>query len=194
MVQRAEHEPTMEEIVVALRETRRGAGRTAPFNVASRRIGGNRSANVVTYPQNWIAGATDAADLRDSETERQLADNTQLNERIIFLLKIVEREQARSAERVAIEMDRDAVFRDVKSALKAELRPALLVLLRLLEKQLADPNHPVGPDAPSAWIVDLIRKLDADNPHDPGQDQLVLPNPRRSLRQRLGRLVHALGF
>jgi hypothetical protein len=194
MVRRAEHEPTMEEIVVALRETRRGADRAAPFNVANRRTGGNRNTNVVTYPQNWIAGATDVQDLRDSETERLLAENTRLNERIVFLLKIIEREQARSAQRAAIEADRDAVFREVRATLKAELRPPLLLVLRLLEKQLADPTRPQSGDLPSAWIVDLIRKLDGDAPHDSGQDQLILPNPRPTLRQRLGRVFHALGF
>src|SRR6202012_433508 len=98
MVQRAQ-EPTMEEIVVALRETHRGAGRTAPFRVVGRRSGNSGKApNVVNYPQDWIAGATSAADLRDTETDRLLAENTQLNERVVFLLRIIEREQARSAE------------------------------------------------------------------------------------------------
>jgi hypothetical protein len=194
MVQRAEHEPTVEDIVVALRETRRGAGRAAPFNVANRRSGGNRGANIVAYQQDWIAGATDAAGLRDCETERLLAENSRLNERVIFLLKIIEREQARLAERTAVETDRDALFREVKAALKAELRPALLVMLRLFENQLDDPNRPVSGDQPSAWIVELIRKLDGDNPHDPGLDPLILPSPHPSLRRRLGRFFHALGF
>ena len=58
----------MEEIVVALRETHRGAGRTAPFRVVGRRSGnGGKAPNVVSYPQDWIAGATSAADLRDTD-------------------------------------------------------------------------------------------------------------------------------
>jgi hypothetical protein len=180
----------MEEIVVALRETRRGAGRVAP-NAPGRHVGGNRSGNVVTYPQNWMA---DAADLRDNETERLLAENARLNERIIFLLKLIEHEQARATARMVAETDRDAIMREVRAALKAELRPSLLVFLRLLEKQLADPDRPFGADAPSAWIVDLIRRLDGDSPRTGGQDALVLPEPRLSLRQRVGRFFHALGF
>jgi len=194
MVQRAEHEPTMEEIVVALRETRRGAGRVAPLHNTSRRIGGNRSGNVITYPQNWVEDATDAAKLRDSDTERLLAENTRLNERIVFLLKVIEQEQKNAAVRRAVETDRDVIFREVKAALKAELRPALMVLLRLLEKQLANPDRPLNDDMPSAWIVDLIRKLDGDNPRDGRQETLILPSSRQSIRQRLSRFFHSLGF
>jgi hypothetical protein len=190
MVQRAEHEPTMEEIVVALRETRRVAGRPAS-NAGSRRAGGNRTGNVVTYPQSWVA---DVADLRDNETERLLTENARLNERIIFLLKVIEHEQTRFAARMAAEADRDAIMREMRAALKAELRPSLLVFLRLLEKQLAEPNRPFDADAPSAWIVELIRRLDGENPHQGAEDPLLLPRPRASLWRRLGRFFHALGF
>lgn len=175
----------MDEIVVALRETRRGASRAAPFNVVARRSGGIRSAGAgaVTDSQNGIAGATEAADLCDGETERLLAENARLNERIVFLLKIIERE---------------AVFRDMKAALKAELRPALLVLLRMLEKGMADPGSALAGDArrdtPSPWIVDLIHKLDGNDAGEIAQDPLVLPRQRPPLRQRLGRFFHALGF
>lgn len=179
MVQHAGREPTMDEIVVALRETRRGASRAAPFNVVGRRSG-NRSAaaGVVTYSQNWIAGVTEAADLRDGETERLLAENARLNERIVFLLKIIERDQMRAAEHAAVEAEREAVFRDMKAALKAELRPTLLVLLRMLEKGMADPGQALAGDArgdtPSPWIVDLIHKLDGDDADKAARDPLLL--------------------
>ncbi len=200
MVQYAGREPTMDEIVVALRETRRGASRAAPFNVVGRRTG-NRpaAAGAVNYSQNWIAGATEAADLRDGETERLLAENARLNERIVFLLKIIERDQMRAAEHAAVEAEREAVFRDMKAALKAELRPALLVLLRMLEKGMTDPGRALAGgqtrgDTPSPWIVDLIHKLDGDDADGTAEDPLVLPRQRQPLRQRLGRFFHALGF
>ena len=60
-----------------------------------------------------------------------------------FLLKVIEREQARNAElaaeHAALETDRGAIFRDLRAALEAELRPVLLVMLHLIEKQRADP-------------------------------------------------------
>lgn len=175
----------MQEIVVALRETQRDAGHTMPSQVIGRRSDSKSKApNVITYPHNLRAGLTAAADLRDSEMERLLAENARLNERVVYLLKIIEREQAQTAELAALAVDREAMFRQVKAALKAELRPALLVLLRMLEKQLVDPSHLATDDAPSAWIVDLIRKLEADHPGEAPRDPLLLLQPRLSLRQR----------
>jgi len=187
----------MEEIVVALRETHRGAGRAAPFQVVGRRSGnGSRAPNVVSYPRNWAAGATAVTDLRDSETERLLAENAQLNERVVFLLKIIERGQAQSADRAALEMERAAMLRDVKGALKAELRPALLMLLRSLEKQHTDTPaaDTATDDMPSAWIVDLINKLEANDRTDWLREPLLLPRQGPTVRQRLSRFFHELGF
>jgi hypothetical protein len=195
MAHHADQEPTMEEIVVALRETHRDAGGMAPTHVIGRRADNRSKApNVITYPQNLRAGATGAADLRDSEIERLLAENAGLNERVVFLLKVIEREQTQAAELAALAMNREAMVREVKTALKGELRPALLVLLRMLEKQLADPNRLDTDDAPSAWIVDLIRKLESEFPGEASRDPPLLLQPRLSLRQRWGRFFHELGF
>jgi hypothetical protein len=148
----ADGEPTMEAIVTALRETRRGAGWVPPFTV----VGGQPGDKQVpgTAPRSGEAGGaaaarnattdlTDIADLRDGEIERLLAENAHLNERVMFLLKVIERVQARNAElavgHAAIETDRSATFHDFRAVLEAELRPVLLVLLRLIEKQRADP-------------------------------------------------------
>lgn len=181
MEQGATQEPTMEEIVVALRETHRGAGRHA---------GGNGKApNVISYPQNWTAGAAAAAELRDAETERLLAENARLNERVVFLLKIIERGEARAAR----DMDREAMLREVKGTLRAELRPALLVVLRMLERQATEQSPQATMDeVPSAWIVDLIHKLETDYPGDAPNELLLRHQP--TLRQRLGRFFHAIGF
>jgi hypothetical protein len=154
MVETAETEATIEEIVVALRETRRGAGRALPFTVVDggqpsdncgsgtvQRGGegsGARGHSAASEAQNGV-GSTDVGDLRDDEIERLLTENAQLNERIMFLLKVIGREQAHDAENAAIETDRGVIFRDLRAALEAELRPFLLVLLRLLEKQRVVP-------------------------------------------------------
>jgi hypothetical protein len=189
MVERSEREPTLDEIVVALRETRRGAARGPSFTVVGGSPSGNRASSAALNAgvggathehgardaQNDAAGSTDVSDLRDGEIERLLTENARLNERVVFLLKVLEGEQARSAEvatvGVATGSDRGAIFDAVSMALEAELRPVLLVLLRLLQKERTQPAAPAanGDAAPGAavmpagevpsqdagWIVDL---------------------------------------
>jgi hypothetical protein len=169
MVERAERDPTMEEIVLALRETRKDAGRAPPFTVvgdhpdstwgptASLRGGENRTVRLfdeAASPRD-DAGSTDIAELRDAEIERLLVENARLNERVVFLLKVIEREQRRNlalSGGPVVEMDRSAVARDVKAALEAELRPILLVLLRLLEARQADPAASAAAPAPTVEV------------------------------------------
>jgi hypothetical protein len=178
MVERAEREATMDEIVVALRESRR-AGRTPSFAVVShpasrssgtaRRSGKGRAArdhDGAADVQNATAGTTEIADLRDSEIERLLTENARLNARVAYFLKLIEREQARNAEQAAVRRDDDALVRTVVAALEHKLRPMLLVLLRMVEKQHPAPASrvatpalnsraaPAAPDDPN-WIVDL---------------------------------------
>jgi len=188
MVERAEREPSMDEIVVALRETTRDAGQ-APF--------------VVAHGQTvW----TDAADLRDSEIERLLSENARLNERVVLLLKVIEREHAaraadRAARRALDATEAGAVFREMKSALEAELRPLLLVLLRLLEKRRAESpreairrTQPEPEVAPSAWIVNLIRRLDAEG-QTPVAQEIVTRDAARvrpNLRERMALVRDAM--
>jgi hypothetical protein len=183
----SEGEPTVDEIVGALRETRRGVGRAPPFTVVGgQRAPGTRSRDgedgvarnhgVAADARNATAYSTDVADLWDGDIERLLAENARLNERVVFLLKVIEREQARNVEFAAkhavLETNRGATFRDLRAALEAELRPVLLVMLRLLEKQRADPAgdavHPTRREAlrPAAreaapYNADGIVDLDA---------------------------------
>ena len=77
----------MEEIVVALRETRRGASRMPPLTVVGGPPGVSRTSGVAADTANETAGSTDIAELRDREIERLLAENARLNKRIMFLLK-----------------------------------------------------------------------------------------------------------
>jgi hypothetical protein len=212
-------EPTMEEIVVALRETRRGAGRVPPFTV----VGGNpandwapgvmRRGGAGTVGAQSGSGSTDISDLRDGEIERLLTENARLNERVVFLLKVIEREQARNAEfaaeRVSIETDRDAFGRDVKTALEAQLRPVLLVLLRLLEKQRALPASAgariveseetcrAAPVVAPERIVDTGCNLDSEA-ETPALNEAVAtsagPSVQPEQRQQMARSSDVRGF
>jgi hypothetical protein len=156
MVERAEREPTMEEIVGALRETRRGTERVAPFTVVSGQAAGRTSGDGIDTRDN--AGPTAVADLRDGEIQRLLAENAYLNARIMSLLAIVERARVHDPEsgvpRPA--SDRGAFVGDVRAAVEAELRPVLLVLMRLLEMGRIgrEAIHPTAP-GDSDGIVDL---------------------------------------
>jgi hypothetical protein len=217
-------EPTMEEIVVALRETRRGAGRGPPLTVVRDRGMADWTPNAAPSNENrgtgrGHIGAADThndiasagiAGLRDAEIERLLAENARCNERIMFLLKVIEHGQASNtatvAQTVALEMDRGAILRDVKASLDAELRPVLLVLQRLLEKQqlrhagggvrspARKPPAPAAPVEPSGWIADMGRELDRGGralewrTSPAPADVIQLPN----LRQRMARAFDAL--
>jgi hypothetical protein len=135
MVDRAEREPTMEEIVGALRETRRAAGRGATFTV----VGGQREDKRAPDSTMNAQSATDVAELRDNEIQRLLGDNARLNERVMYLLKAMENRQQPHRTDVAVGVSGDAILQDVRAILEAELRPVLDVLLRLLEKLHASP-------------------------------------------------------
>jgi hypothetical protein len=218
-------EPTMEEIVVALRETRRGAGRPPPLSVVRGRDMNDWTPYAAPSNENrgvergHTAGSdaskqtasTGIAELRDAEIERLLAENARCNERIMFLLKVIEQEQVRNAaaaaDTVAVEMNREVILRDVKASLDAELRPVLLVLQHLLKKQqqvrpagesTRKPGpkapRPAAPVEPSGWIADMGRKMDngsealeSKTPPTPA-GVLQLPN----LRQRMARALDAL--
>ena len=159
MVERAAREPTMEEIVGALRETRQDAGRLPPFTVVGDQPGGGWTSAVVLrggegrtmrlpgeVPNaHYDAGSIDIGELRESEIERLLSENARLNERIVFLLRVIEREQRRAFDPAGGQRDESAhgtIVHDVKAALEAEFRPVLLVLLRLLETQRAAAGPP----------------------------------------------------
>jgi hypothetical protein len=221
MVERVNLEPTMEEIVVALRETRRGATGTQPYAVVSRPSAGNWTSGTTgrsDKPSDSVkaadaqngAGSTDINDLRDGEIERLLADNMRLNERVVFLLKVLERDQTSNSEfaalQAALETERGALLRDVKAALGAELRPVLQVLLRLLEKQRAAPLEAAarrtGPEAasvptpvaaPPDWIADPGRELGSQGesrPKKTGAATSLMPQQPK-LRQRMARVLDA---
>jgi hypothetical protein len=129
----------------------------------------------------------------------------------MFLLKVIEYEQVcnatAAADTVAVEMDRGIILRDVKASLDAELRPVLLVLHRLLQKQ--HQLRPAGGSAltpgikapcpaasaePSVWIADMGRELDSRGEAmewkvPPASTDVMQPP---NLRQRMARALDAL--
>jgi len=159
MVEQAKSDPTVHEIVVALRETatrragggmfapserveefdRPGAGRRPEPAIASRQPWGDDPPPSVEFKQ---AAFADIAELRDAEMQRLLDENRRLNERIVYMIKVIEREQeGRAALAAALDRaeaprarEREAVGHEVRQAIEAELRPVLLTILKLLEK------------------------------------------------------------
>lgn len=200
MALRSQREPTMEEIVVALRETRKTADRVQPLPIAPARAG------------RTVIGSTELADLRDTEIERLLDENARLNARVIALLKVLEQEQASHAQTAAeltpgAGTDREAITHEVRAALEAELTPLLLVLLRLFQQQASEPaadgppgalesgrSAPAEP-APSEWMVDLMHKLD-HKAASPAETRAIDDAIRRrpNLRQCVADVLAALGL
>ena len=194
MAERARRDPTMEEIVVALRETKRRSDRAQPLTVVAPR--GNR-------PIRGIIGSSDLVDLRDDEIGRLLEENARLNARIVSLLKVMEQEQAIAAEAASYaapaEVDRAAIYKEVRAAVEAELSPILLVLLRMLEKRHGEvvTGNQHGSDklerpAASDWIVELMQRLD----NDTGATDEPVSAPeaaarRGKLRERMADVINA---
>lgn len=164
MVGSAEGEPTMTEIAVALRETRRSATRLAPFSVIDGQSGGSSALERgregrTSRGQDAGGDVTGTAELRDDEIRRLVAENTRLNDRIFFLLEVVERESAaRTAERAAA-ADRSTIVNEVRTALEAELRPILAALLGLLERQRTpSPAMLAGPRNEAPRVVQPVAR------------------------------------
>jgi hypothetical protein len=149
MVEEAKRDPTVQEIVVALRETTfRGKGRG--MTVVGRRP--EESSRAAT--RAWTTHADDdgresfehrdsalpdVAELRDAEMQRLLSENARLNERVVFLLKTLEREQAARRERGdagehSARADREAIAQEVRGAIEVQLKPVLMTVLQLLQQ------------------------------------------------------------
>jgi hypothetical protein len=203
MVERARREPTLEEIVVALRQTTRDAEPVHHFAIT----GPSRGKRIVS----GINQSIDVVDLRDDEVERLLHENTRLNARVVSLLKVLEHMQSphaesavdQTAETTQTEADRDAIPRAVRMALEAELSPILLMLLRLLERQRANPgagyreatryaeSAPATYPRPSSWLVNLMQGVEdkARTPND--KVAAADPMPRRSkLREFMAQVLN----
>jgi hypothetical protein len=205
MVERAWREPSMEEIVVALRETTRDAEQVHHFAVT----GPPRGKRIVS----GINQSIDVVDLRDGEVERLLQENARLNARVVSLLKVLEQMQSlhtestvdQTAETTQTEADRDVIRRAVRMAIEAELSPILQVVLRLLERQRANPGagnreatRCVGPGpatypAPSSWLVGLTQGVEdrARTPNDKVAAADPMPRPSK-LREFMAQVLKGL--
>jgi hypothetical protein len=153
MVEPAGYEPTIADIAVALREARQGVGRPPHFTVVDGKQPDDNWGSGATPRNNESAGllghfaapdhqnengSTEIGRLRDDEIERLLTENARLHERIFFLLKTIDGMRGGDTEpaawRAPAETDRDAILGGLRAAIEAELRPFLVIVLRLLEK------------------------------------------------------------
>src|ERR1700722_15573407 len=204
MVERARREPTMEEIVVALRQTTRDADQVHQLAIT----GPSRGKRIVSGTNQSI----DVVDLRDDEVERLLHEHSRLNARVVSLLKVLEHMQSphaesavdQTADTTQTEADRDVIPRAVRTALEAELSPILLVLLRLLERQRANPGAgnreatraetaPATYPGPSSWLVNLIQGVEDKAPTPNDNAAAADPMPRRSkLREFMAQVLNGL--
>jgi hypothetical protein len=193
---------TVQDIVVALRDTaRRRAGDMASTGASTgerrpdleRNSARGRPQRVDSLHQPWRGeSAADAniAELRDTEIERLLGENRRLNDRVVFLLKVIERDQKMLAtERAAAALlaeQQEMVARETRAALEAEWRPILVTLLRMVDRREHEQPPPARgvrrvlgvaksdtraggragrsdldePGYDPGWILDLIRGAD----------------------------------
>ena len=125
----------MEEIVVALRETRRAAGRSR----RSQSLAASATTNRLRIKPRMRRARPTLPNFATTKFNGCSTDNSRLNERVMYLLKVIEQEQPRDRADTAAEVSHDAILHDIRKALEDELRPVLDVLLRLLEKLHASP-------------------------------------------------------
>jgi hypothetical protein len=137
MVNETRRDPTVQEIVVALRETQ-GRSATRPRS-APAPVGGSAGFDDVLRHRG---APVDVRGLRETEFQRLLDENHLLNERIVELLNMVERErQAREDDRAQMEKisqrltPQKAMRDDVRNTIEDELRPVLAAVLKLLERK-----------------------------------------------------------
>jgi hypothetical protein len=152
-------EPTVEEIVVALRDMaeRRNRRDAAPLRYVgaivepvtthrrSERFDfldprANDDEPVAVEFKN--VAVPDIAEMRAAEIERLLGENRRLHEQVFHLLHLVEQERqalrADEADRGATKDSRAAIVREVRGTIEAEMRPLLKAILRLLERTGAE--------------------------------------------------------
>jgi hypothetical protein len=223
MIDRAEHDPTVQEIVVALRDTARRRGgvmspTAEPRSDPERSDGGGRSQRVDSLhrvSRGESAATTGFAALRDGEMQRLLDENRRLNERVVFLLKIIEHDQQMLAnERAAallLAEEQDTVARETRAALEAEWRPILVTLLGMLDRRDREPpsergvrryfggakTHTRAAGRPGRndsdehgydpnWVFDLIRGADASDRSPTARDDRMPHEPEAPSDEREG--------
>ena len=173
MTEQTEHEPTIEEIVVALRDlTGRNPGEEAAFvekappapkakepgpDASPRQLERIEMHGAIASGDHRITAGSmsianeNAADLRDLEMQRLMDENYRLNQRVIYLLKIIgQQERAAHSSNGAIDgaassstpmlrsVGHDVIAAEIRRAIDAEMRPLLSTLSRVLEQALPE--------------------------------------------------------
>ncbi len=170
-------EPTVEEIVVALRDMaeRRSRRDAAPLRdvgaivepvTVHRRSERFDFLNPRATDDEPVAvefknvAVPDIAEMRAAEIERLLGENRRLHEQVFHLLHLVEQERqtlrADAVERAATKDGREAIVREVRGTIEAEMRPLLKAILRLLERTGAERG---GQALGNASTVELPTRL-----------------------------------
>jgi hypothetical protein len=197
MPEQAEQEPTLQEIVVALRDVAAPAKPREPAAAAEPgaslyRLQPSRPAVPPLPPADARSAERPppSGDPRAAEIARLVDENHRLNLRLFELLKTVERNrpaEERPAQRVSAPVDREtgsreAIRREAREAIRRELGPLLVALVKVLDagaapaeaRQEAAPAsrrpapHPT-PGAPLVagnghsfnWMVDLVEAAEA---------------------------------
>jgi hypothetical protein len=204
---------TVQDIVVALRDTaRRRAGDMASTGASTgerrpdleRNSARGRPQRVDSLHQPWRGeSAADAniAELRDAEIERLLGENRRLNDRVVFLLKVIERDQKMLAtERAAAALlaeQQESVARETRAALEAEWRPILVTLLRMVDRRENEQPPPArgvrrifGVDKSDTRAGGRAGRSEMDDGYDPGWILDLIRGADRSDRSPTARAHH----
>jgi len=198
MPEQAEQEPTLQEIVVALRDVAAPAKPREPAAAAEPgaslyRLQPSRPAVPPLPPADARSAERPppSGDPRDAEIARLVDENHRLNLRLFELLKTIERNrpvEERPAQRVSAPVDREtgsreAIRREAREAIRRELGPLLVALVKVLDAGAASAGvrheaaapaarrpapHP-APGAPLVagnghsfnWMVDLVQAAEA---------------------------------
>jgi hypothetical protein len=210
----------VQDIVVALRDTARRRGSDIASSGESRsdferNEGRGRSQRVDSLHRAWRGESvadTGVTELRDAEMQRLLDENRRLNDRVVYLLKVIEHDQQMLANEraaaVVLAEEQETVARETRAALEAEWRPILVTLLRMLDRrgQEQPPERGVrrifGAKADTGaggragrnesdehgydpnWIFDLIRGADRSDRSPAARDDRMRHEPEAQSGER----------
>jgi len=195
MPEQAEQEPTLQEIVVALRDVAAPAKPREPAAAAEPgaslyRLQPSRPAVPPLPPADARSAERPppSGDPRDAEIARLVDENHRLNLRLFELLRTIERSRRAGEERpipqAPAAIGREAIRREAREAIRRELGPLLVALVKILDAGAAPPGaqreaaasiprRPAtaqsAPGAPLVagnghsfnWMVDLVQAAEA---------------------------------
>jgi hypothetical protein len=222
MTDSAGGDSSVQDIVVALRDTarRRGGGLPAMGERSDleRHDGHGRPQRVDSLHRAWRGESvadSGIVELRDAEIQRLLGENRRLNDRVVYLLKVIEHDQQLLAnERAAaaeLAQGQETIARETRAALEAEWRPILVSLLQMLDRRGHEPSlergvrrifgaaktnkavatrpgrSEIDPHGYDPnWILDLIRGADRSDRSPTARDNRMGPEREPSSDEREG--------